>query len=162
VLNFVWNFFRNNHLPRELNHTFLAFIPKTSDSHSAHQFKPISICNIAYKIIPKIQANRLKLLLYKIISPNQSAFIPNRNIHDNSILANELHTFKNKKGNGGFLFLKMDMEKAFDRMEFSHCYHGKNWLQPTWIAWIRAYITSASFSILLNGILMASSLLREA
>jgi hypothetical protein len=74
VLNFVWNFFRNDHLPRELNHTFLALIPKTSDSHSAHQFRPISLCNIAYKIISKIQANRLKPLLYKIISPQSICF----------------------------------------------------------------------------------------
>ena len=69
VLNFVWNFFRNNHLSRELNHTFLALIPKTSGSHYAHQFRPISLCNIAYKIVSNILANGLKPLLHKIISP---------------------------------------------------------------------------------------------
>jgi hypothetical protein len=153
VMNFVWNFFRNNLLPRELNHTFLALIPKTSGSHSAHQFRPISLCNIAYKIIFKILANRLKPLLHKIISPNQSTFIPNRSIQDNSILAHELHSFKNKKGKGGFLFLNLDMEKAFDRMEWSFliAIMEKIGFNPTWISWIRACITSLTFSILLNG-----------
>jgi hypothetical protein len=137
VLNFVWNFFRNNHLPRELNHNFLALIPKTNGSHSAHQFRPISLCNIAYKIISKILANKLKPLLHKIICLNQFAFIPNRNIQDNSILAYELlHTFKNKKGKGDFLFLKMDMEKAFDIMDwcFLVAILEKIGFSPTWIA----------------------------
>jgi hypothetical protein len=71
VLKFIWNFFKFNHLPRERNHTFLAIIPKVSGSHLAHQFRPISLCNIVYKIISKILANKLKPLLHKIIfQPN--------------------------------------------------------------------------------------------
>jgi hypothetical protein len=66
VLNFIWNFFKFHHLPREQNHTFLALIPKVNGSHLAHQFKPISLCNIVYKIISKLLANRLKPLLHKI------------------------------------------------------------------------------------------------
>jgi hypothetical protein len=119
VLNCIWNFFKNNSLLRNLNHTFLALIPKSSGSHAANQFRPISLCNIVYKIISKILANRLKPLLAKFISPLQSAFVPNRNIQDNTILAQELlHTFKLKRGKEGFMFLKLDMEKAFDRMEW--------------------------------------------
>jgi hypothetical protein len=57
--------------------------------------------------------------MHKIISPFQSAFVPKRHIQDNTILTHELlHTFKSKRGKGGFVFLKMDMEKAFDRMEW--------------------------------------------
>jgi hypothetical protein len=106
-------------LLREQNKSFIALIPKASGSHTAHQFRPISLCNIVYKIISKILANRLKTTLPKIISPLQSAFVRKRNIQDNSILAHELlHSFKNKKGKGGYMFLKMDMEKAFDKMEW--------------------------------------------
>lgn len=118
VLNFVWSFFQDNILLKEQNHTFIALIPKQSGSHTVHHYRPISLCNIVYKLITKILANRLKILLPKIISPLQSAFVPNRNIQDNTILAHELiHSFKNKKGKGGFMFLKLDMEKAFDKME---------------------------------------------
>jgi hypothetical protein len=108
----------NNSFPRGQNHTFIALIPKLSGSHSTHQFRPISLCNIIYKIISKILATRLKIYLPKIISPLQSTFVPKRNIQDKTILAHELlHSFKSRRGNGGYMFLKMDMEKAFDRME---------------------------------------------
>jgi hypothetical protein len=111
VLACVGNFFQNRHLLKEQNHTYITLIPNQSGSHTVHHFRPINLCNIAYKIISKILANRLKIVLPKIISFLQSAFMPSRNIQDNSILAHELfHTFKNKKGKGGFMFLKMDME----------------------------------------------------
>lgn len=119
VMSFVFKFFQNNHLLKEHNHTCIALVPKQSGFHSVHHFRPISLCNIVYKLITKIMASRLKILLPKIISPLQSAFVPNQNIQDNNILAHELlHSFKNKKGKGGFMFLKMDMEKAFDNMEW--------------------------------------------
>jgi hypothetical protein len=125
-----------------------------SGSHTANQFKPISLCNIVYKIISKILANRLKVHLPKIISPLQSAFVPNRNIQDNTILAHELlHFFKAKRGKGGFMFLKMDMEKAFDRMEWNFLLAilDKLGFSSIWISWIRVCISTPSFSILLNG-----------
>jgi hypothetical protein len=74
VLLCIWNFFSNNSLQRGQNHTFIALIPKLSGSHSTHQLRPISLCNIIYKIISKILANRLKIFLPKIISPFQSSF----------------------------------------------------------------------------------------
>jgi hypothetical protein len=57
--------------------------------------------------------------LNKIISPTQLAFLKGRSIHDNTILAYEVfHSMKQKKGNGGLMVLKLDMEKAFDFMEW--------------------------------------------
>ena len=120
VLQCIWFFFKNNFLQRFQNHPFIALVPKLNASHTAHQFRPISLCNIVYKIISKILADRLKVLMHKIISPFQSAFGPKRNIQDNTILAHELlHAFKSKRGKRGFMLLKIDMEKAFDRMEWS-------------------------------------------
>jgi hypothetical protein len=120
VLQSIWKFFQNNSLTRNQNHSFIALIPKLSGSHTANQFRPISLCNIVYKIISKIMANRLRVHLHRIISLMQSAFVPNRNIQDNTIMAHELlHLFQSKRGKGGFMFLKMDMEKAFDRMKWS-------------------------------------------
>jgi hypothetical protein len=106
-------------LANEQNHTFLTLIPKQKEAHSVNQFRPINLCNISYKIIAKILANRLKTTLHKIISPLQLAFVPKRNIQDNSIIAHKLlHSFNLKRGKGGFMFLKMDIEKAFDKMEW--------------------------------------------
>ena len=149
----IWNFFQQQFLLRDQNHSFIALVPKLNGSHIAQQFRPISLCNIVYKIISKNLANRLKVHLHKIISPLQSAFVPKRNIQDNTILAHQLlHSFKSKRGKGGFMFLKMDMEKAFDRMEWSFVLAilEKLGFSSIWISWIRICISSASFSILLN------------
>jgi hypothetical protein len=79
--------------------------------------------------------------------------VTKRNIQDNNILAHELlHSFKSKRGKCGFMFLKMDMEKAFDRMEWNFLLAILEILgfSSTWISWIKIYISTPSFSILLN------------
>jgi hypothetical protein len=80
--------------------------------------------------------------------------MPSRNIQDNIILAHELlHSYKLKKGKGGFMFLNLDVEKAFDKMEwvFILSIMEKLGFHPTWITWIKLCISSSSFSIILNG-----------
>ena len=154
VLNCIWDFFLNKNLSSEQNHTFITLVPKQSGAHLINQFRPISLCNISYKIISKILANRLKVVLSKIIFALQSAFVPNRSIQDNSIIAHELlHSFNLKRGKGGFMFLKIDMEKAFDKMEWNLILviMQKLGFNATWIQWIKACISSSSFFILLNG-----------
>jgi hypothetical protein len=76
VLLCIWNFFKNNYLLRGQNHTFVALVSKLSGSYTTHQFRPISLCNIVYKIISKILSNKLKIFLLKIISPLRSTFVP--------------------------------------------------------------------------------------
>jgi hypothetical protein len=123
-------------LLEELNHTDIALIPKQSGYQTVHHFRPIILCNIVYKIITKILANRFKTMLPKIISPLQSAFVPSRKIQGNTILAHELlQSFNNKKGKGDFMFLNMDMEKAFDKMEldFILSIMKKLGFHPSWI-----------------------------
>lgn len=68
----------------------------------------------------KVLANRLKCILGDLISQNQSAFIPGRIISDNTILAYELthHMKRKKRGGTNYMALKLDMSKAYDRVEW--------------------------------------------
>jgi hypothetical protein len=139
---------------KEFNHTNIALIPKIDNPHLVHHFRPISLTNFNYKIISKILSNRLKPILNKIISPTHSAFLKGRSIHDNTILAHEVfHSMKQKKGNGGLMALKLDMEKAFDSMEWGFLLKILELLgfNSTWIQWISQCITTSSFSILIDG-----------
>jgi hypothetical protein len=80
VLKAVGNLFQSTRLLREQNHSFIALIPKCMGASSVNHFRPISLCNIIYKIISKLLANRLKPLLSKIISHFQTTFVPGRHI----------------------------------------------------------------------------------
>ena len=104
--------------PSNINHTFIALIPKTKSPLTPKEFCPISLCNVMYKIISKTIANHLKKILPKLVSETQSAFMSDRLITNNIPIAFEtLHHLKNKrKGKMGFMALKFDMSKAYDRV----------------------------------------------
>lgn len=103
-----------------LNHTFIVLIPKVKSLESPKDFCPINLCNIVCRVITKVIVNRLKVVFQFIISPNQSAFITNRLIIGNAMVAFEIFHFlkKKKKGKQSFVALKLDMSKAYDRVEW--------------------------------------------
>lgn len=104
---------------RSLNHTFIALISKIQNPERVMEFRPISLCNVIYKIISKVIANRLKPWLNSIISETQSAFIADRLITDNILIAfKSLHHMKtNCTSKTGSMALKLDMRKVYDRVE---------------------------------------------
>ena len=118
VCTAVRSFFEEGKLLKQINHTLIALIPKVSDPATTSQFRPISLCNTIYKIISKIMANRMRPILERIIDPVQTAFIPNRSIQDNILLTHEImNKFNKMKGKKAWVALKLDMEKAYDRVE---------------------------------------------
>jgi hypothetical protein len=85
----VLDFLNGEWLPSIINETYIALIPNVANAPTVSDYRPISLCNILYKIIAKAIANRLKKVLPSIISHHQSAFVPGHLITDNVLIAYE-------------------------------------------------------------------------
>lgn len=99
----VKDFFSSGSLVKDFNLADLVLIPKVQFPETLSHMRPISLCNFYLKIITKILANRLKLILKTVISPQQSAFVPGRMIQDSILIAHEAFHFLKckKKGKDG-------------------------------------------------------------
>lgn len=134
-----------------INSTFIALIPKSDAPSSFDDFRPISLCNVLYKIISKIIANRLRPILSAHIAPHQFAFLENRQIHEAIGSAQEaLHSIWSKHLKS--ILLKIDLSKAFDRVSWLYIKMILIHLgfPNPFINWIMACITTPTFSILIN------------
>lgn len=115
----VLEFLQGGDMIQELNHTHISLIPKVKTPKSVMDFRSISLFNMLYKLLSKVLVKRIKKVLHRIISPNPSAFILGRLIIDNIMVAFEvLHSMKTKqKGRTGDMTIKLDISKAYDRVE---------------------------------------------
>ena len=151
----VLSYLNSGSVLKLINHTFITLIPKVKNPEKVTNFRPISLCNVIYKIISKVLANRLKLMLHSIISETQSAFIANRLITDDILIAFEsLHHMKtNCTEKKCFMAMKLDMSKAYDRVEwpFLEQILLKLEFQESWVDLIMGCITTVTYSILVNG-----------
>ena len=151
----VKKFFESGVMPSDWNHTQLCLIPKVPNATHMQDLRPISLCSVAYKIISKVLSNRLKVILPRIVSPTQGAFVAGRLISDNLLIAHEMiHGLRTgDKIVEEWMAIKTDMSKAYDRVEwnFLEILMEKMGFDRVWVRWIMACVSTMSFSVLLNG-----------
>uniref|UniRef100_A0A2N9IBY2 Reverse transcriptase domain-containing protein n=1 Tax=Fagus sylvatica TaxID=28930 RepID=A0A2N9IBY2_FAGSY len=154
VIREVSSIFVTGKMPEYLNSTLISLVPKCLGPELFGHFRPISLCNTVYKVVTKIIVNRIRPLLGELISPYQAAFVPGRRGVDNVIIAQELiHSMSKKKGASSQFAVKIDLEKAYDRLEWSFIREVLLFFRfPIHLVdLILDCVSSSSISILLNG-----------
>ena len=152
VLGFFKEFHEHGRFVKQLNATFLVLIPKKQTVEDFKDLRPISLVGGLYKILTKVLANRIKKVLDKVISKFQNAFVEGRQILDAVLIANEIVDSSLRRKVYG-LICKLNIEKAYDsiRWEFLFQVMGKMGFGGRWLSWIKWCISTASFSVLVNG-----------
>jgi hypothetical protein len=74
----ILEFLNRGNFDNSVNATYIVLIPKKKNPTKITEYRPISLCNVIYKLSAKMLANRMKQILAQIISPTQSAFLPGR------------------------------------------------------------------------------------
>ncbi|XP_019172490.1 PREDICTED: uncharacterized protein LOC109167594 [Ipomoea nil] len=155
VSDFLLNCLSKKSFPANLNDANIVLIPKKCSPVSVADLSPIAVCNVLYKIMAKMIANRMKPLLDGMISVSQSAFLPSRLISDNILIASEVGHYLRRKqlGQVGWAALKLDMAKAYDRMEWPFVQQMLIGLgfDEIWVLLVMLCVQSVRYRVLVNG-----------
>ena len=150
LIQLAKNALQGKELPQSLNDTHLVLIPNVENPQNVTQLWPIGLCNVLTKVI----VNWLKPILSKLVAPTQSSFVPGRQMSDNIIIVQEvLHTMRRKQGKTGLMAVKVDVEKAYDRLRwpFIRVTLQEARLPQLMVEVIMSCITTASFKVLWHG-----------
>ncbi|CAL1406862.1 unnamed protein product [Linum trigynum] len=154
LIDLALSFFSTGVLPEEEVESTVVLIPKVDHPEMVSQLRPISLNNVCLKAIIKVITNRLKPIMKKLVSPRQSSFIPGRQTTDNIIVLQEvLHTLRKRKGKKGGIVLKIDLEKAYDRLrwDFLRDTLKEIGLPSSWISFIMFCVEHNRMRLLWNG-----------
>jgi hypothetical protein len=135
-----------------INYGVIVLLPKILDANSIKQYRPICLINVVFKILTKLKTRRLSSIASKYIAINQTAFIPDRNIHDGVVALHEiLHDLKANKKQG--IVIKLDFEKAYDKIHWKFLFEvlQRKGFSEAWILQIQQVVQSGRVCINING-----------
>jgi hypothetical protein len=153
ILRLCVDFAQGNLNLDSINNCLITLIPKKDNPETVNDYRPISLLNYSLKFLTKLLANKLQLVILKVVHENQYGFIKGRTIQDCLSWAFQfLHIYHKSKKE--IVLLKLDFEKAFDKIEHEVILQvlRHKGFSAKWINWIRAILSSGSSSVLLNGI----------
>lgn len=102
----------------DMNESLICLISKQPHPETIAQFRTICLSNVVVKIVSKVITNRLKPLMADLVGLEQASFIPGRHTMDNIIVRKKLYTLLGKAKEKGALITKIDLEKAYDRIDW--------------------------------------------
>lgn len=153
VTKAVQSLFISGFLLRELNSMHLILLPKSGHPQTVADYRPITCCGAIYKIITKIQSDKLHLVLPHLVRQNQTAFITDRCIFHNVMIGAELLRLYNRQNSSPRAFFKVDFCKAYDTAQLQFLLDLLEALKfpPSFIQWIKSAVQTVSYSLVLNG-----------
>jgi mannosylglycoprotein endo-beta-mannosidase len=147
------DFFEGSVCLRSINSSYITLIPKKDCPLFISDFRPVSLLNSSIKLLTKLLADRLQKVIISLVHANQYGFIKSRSIQDCLAWAFEfIHLCKFRKKEA--VILKLDFEKAFDKIEHQAILHilQSKGFGPKWLSWIKSILNSGTSSVLLNGV----------
>nr|GFA92170.1 RNA-directed DNA polymerase, eukaryota [Tanacetum cinerariifolium] len=144
--------FHQGSFPKGVNSYFIILIPKTLNANMVKDYSPISLIGSMHKIISKILANRLVVVLGGLVNEIQSAFVADKQILDGLFIFNELVQWCKKKKKQSLVF-KVDFEKAYDSVRWDHLddIMRKFGFREKWCMWIQSCLRYSRGSFIVNG-----------
>lgn len=139
-------------MSRTMRHGHITLIYKKGDKRQLKNYRPISLLNVDYKILARVMSNRLKYVIPKIVSSSQSSCIVGKDISDTIASIRDIIYMVEKDNSEGYI-LKIDQEKAFDRVSHDYLFKllekfgfGHNFLR-----WIRIFYNQIYSAVKCNG-----------
>ncbi|XP_022876816.1 uncharacterized protein LOC111395022 [Olea europaea var. sylvestris] len=149
----IMEFFALESILKQVNHTVIALVLKSSHTPNVGDYMPISCCNVFYKVITKVLASRLMPILESIVDHAQAAFIEGKSMMENIHLAQELMRQYNRKRVALRCLLKIDLKKAYDSVGWNFLIGVLEGLHfpSRFVQWVMEGVTSPTYSVTLNG-----------